>query len=142
MSQELWPEGVKKTKQRDAVLKILENGEAPLSAADIYARIGKEGQPVWLSTIYRILELFTEKNLVTKTSVPGSDMAFYELNSHSHRHYAICVDCHKIVPIGGCPMNDFKPKLQSGFRVLGHRVEMYGYCKDCDKRNKPQGENK
>jgi Fur family ferric uptake transcriptional regulator len=132
----IWPEGIKKTKQRDAVIKILEKAEAPVSALDIYAQIEKEGTSVWLSTIYRILELFCEKGVVLKTSVLDGEMAYYELSGDSHHHYAVCVDCHKIVPIAGCPMADFKPKLQGDFRVLGHRVEMYGYCRDCDKRNK------
>jgi Fur family ferric uptake transcriptional regulator len=133
----VWPEGIKKTKQREAVVKILQNADAPLSALDIYAQTEKEGQPSWLSTIYRILELFTEKGLVLKTSVLDGDMAYYELSGHGHHHYAVCVDCHKIVAINNCPMAEFEPKLSDDeFRVLGHRVEMYGYCKDCDKRNK------
>jgi Fur family ferric uptake transcriptional regulator len=129
-----WPEGIKRTKQRDAVLGVLENAEAPLPAMEICARTEKSGEPVWLSTVYRILELFTEKGVVLKTTVLDGDMAFYELNRHGHHHYAVCVDCHKIVPIEGCPMGDYEPEPQSGFRVLGHRVEMYGYCKDCDRR--------
>ncbi|SHI23374.1 Fur family transcriptional regulator, ferric uptake regulator [Sporobacter termitidis DSM 10068] len=140
MPEIVWPEGLKKTKQRDAVVKILESAEAPLSAPDIYAQIEKDGQAVWLSTVYRILELFTEKGLVTKTPVLDGDMAYYELRRHDHRHYAVCVDCHKIVPIQDCPMTGFEPKISDDFRVLGHRIEMYGYCKDCDKRNKSSKE--
>jgi Fur family ferric uptake transcriptional regulator len=136
MPEIVWPEGIKKTKQRDAVVRILESAESPLSAMEINARIEKTGETVWLSTVYRILELFTEKGIVLKTAVLDGDMAYYELNRHVHQHYAVCVDCHKIVPIVGCPIGDYQPKLQGGFRVLGHRVEMYGYCKDCDKRNK------
>ncbi len=117
-------------------MSVLEHAEAPLSAIDIYALIEKGTSPVWLSTVYRILELFTEKNIAVTTTVPGSDMAYYELGRHGHHHYAVCVDCHKIVAISNCPMAEFKPKLSDdNFHVLGHRVEMYGYCKDCDKRN-------
>lgn len=136
VTESLWPEGMKRTKQREAVLRILENAEAPLSAMSIYNQIGKGESPVWLSTVYRILELFTEKGIVTKTTVLDSDMAYFERNRHGHQHYAVCVDCHKIVAINNCPMAEFKPKLSDDeFRVLGHRIEMYGYCRDCDKRN-------
>lgn len=134
MSEIIWPEGIKRTKQRDAVVRILEAAETPLSAMEIYARIEKSGEPVWLSTVYRTLELFTEKEFVHKTAVLDDDMAYYELNMHGHRHYAVCVGCHKIVPIAGCPISDYKPDLKGSFRVVGHRVEMYGYCKDCDRR--------
>lgn len=134
MSDKAWPSGIKKTKQREAVLHILKHAARPVSAQDISALLEKEDQAVWLSTVYRTLDLFTEKGIAVETSVPGSDMAYYELNSPTHRHYAVCVDCHKIVALDNCPMVEFEPKLSdSDFRVLGHRIEMYGYCKDCDK---------
>jgi Fur family ferric uptake transcriptional regulator len=137
MTDSLWPAGIKKTAQREAVLDILDSADAPLSAMDIFARLEKEKTPVWLSTVYRILELFTEKGVTLKTTVLGGDMAYYERNRNIHHHYAVCVDCHKIVSINSCPLADYKPKLpEGGFRVLGHRVEMYGICKDCDKHKK------
>ncbi len=136
MTDSLWPAGIKKTKQRESVLDILEHADVPLTAMDIYAQVEKGATPVWLSTIYRILELFTEKGVVIKTAVLDGDMAYYERNRHAHHHYAVCVDCHKIVAVNNCPMADYEPKLSDDeFRILGHRVEMYGYCKDCDKRN-------
>jgi Fe2+ or Zn2+ uptake regulation protein len=129
-----WPAGIKRTKQRESVLSVLENASAPLSAMDIYERIEKGDGAVWLSTVYRILELFVDRGVVIKTTVMDNDMAFYELNRNKHMHYAVCVDCHKIVAINNCPMAEFQPKLaDNDFRVLGHKVEMYGYCKDCDK---------
>ena len=136
MTDSLWPSGMKRTKQRAAVLDILEHADIPLSAMEIHARVGHGDTPVWLSTVYRILELFTEKGVVIKTTVLDGDMAYYERNRHAHHHYAVCVDCHKIVAVNNCPMAEFEPKLSDdAFRVMGHRVEMYGYCRDCDKRN-------
>lgn len=136
MTESLWPEGIKKTKQRKAVLEVLERAEMPLPAMDIYTQIGKGETPVWLSTVYRILELFTEKGIALKTTVLNSDMAYYEHNKNIHHHFAVCVDCHKLVAINSCPLADYEPKLtEDEFRVLWHRVEMYGYCKDCDRRN-------
>lgn len=129
----VWPPGLKRTKQRDAIVNILENADMPLSAVEIYNRAESGGITVWLSTVYRTLDLLSEKGVVLKTAVLDSDMAYYELRRQGHRHYAVCVDCHKIVPMAGCPLGDYKPKVTDDFRVLGHRVEMYGYCKDCDK---------
>lgn len=136
-----WPAGIKKTKQRASVLKVLENAPAPISAMELYECIEKEDSPVWLSTVYRILEMFVSKGFVMKTTVMDNDMAVYELNRNMHMHYAVCVDCHKIVAMNNCPMAEFTPKLADDeFHVLGHRVEMYGYCKDCDKnKNKDIG---
>jgi Fur family transcriptional regulator, ferric uptake regulator len=130
-----WPEGIKKTKQRGYVMSVLEQAASPLSAAAIYAQIEKGGSLVWLSTVYRILELFVNKGMVIKTTVMDNDMAIYELNRNKHQHYAVCVNCHKVVAMANCPMEEFIPRFaDNDFRVLGHKVEMYGYCKECDKK--------
>ncbi len=130
-----WPAGIKKTRQRKCVFDVLEQAETPLSAPEIYNRVRNADASVWLSTVYRILDHFVSEGLAAKTSVMDSSMALYELNRNRHKHYAVCVNCHKVVELTNCPMEKFEPEIaESDFRVLGHRVEMYGYCKDCDKK--------
>ncbi|MGI6169496.1 MAG: Fur family transcriptional regulator [Christensenellales bacterium] len=128
----VWPEGMKRTKSRERVLHILQQAQGPLSVMEIHARAEKEGQPIWLSTIYRILELFTERGWVEKSSIFGQDMAYYELNRETHQHYAVCVQCYKRIPIEDCPMKEFEHALKDqGFQVAGHKIEVYGYCDGC-----------
>ncbi|MDR3271064.1 MAG: transcriptional repressor [Peptococcaceae bacterium] len=140
-SQNLWPQGVKKTKQRASVLAILENAEKPLTALDICARREKDGDTaVWPSTVYRVLELFIHKGLVLKTNVRNNDMAVYELNRLQHKHYAVCMNCHKLIALENCPMDTFIPQLPDGeFQVQGHYLEIFGICQDCrPTENNPQ----
>lgn len=128
----VWPEGIKRTKPRERVLRILQQAQGPLTAMEIYAGTQKEGQPVWLSTIYRILELFTQKGLVEKTSLFGQDMASYEFNRKNHQHYAVCMQCHKRIPIQECPIKAFEQDLGAqDFQIVGHKIEVYGYCAGC-----------
>jgi Fur family transcriptional regulator, ferric uptake regulator len=125
-----WPEGIKKTKQRECVLAMLEYAELPLTAMDIYEKLEEQGVP--LSTIYRILETFTEKGIAAKIAVKENGMAVYELKSNQHRHYAFCMGCHRMIVIENCPMEVFTPELgENNFHVLGHKLEIYGYCNDC-----------
>ena len=131
----VWPAGIRKTKQRLGVFSVLEKAERPLSAQEIFARAQTEDASVWLSTVYRILDHMVSEGLAVKTAVMDSGTALYELSGGSHRHYAVCVNCHRVIELTNCPMEKFVPEIaESDFRVLGHRVEMYGYCKDCDKK--------
>lgn len=131
--QNNWPAGVKRTRQRESVLSILENSEKPLSAPDIFSQVEEGGDDAWLSTVYRILELFVRKGVVIKTNVMNNEMAVYELNRFKHKHYAVCMSCHKIIPMDNCPMEKFVPKLEDeDFHVMGHNLEVFGYCKDCN----------
>ena len=134
-NQSPWPTGIKKTKQRQSVFSVLERASSPISAAEIYNQARNEDSSIWLSTVYRVLEHFVNEGLVVKTTVMNSSMALYELNCSKHKHYAVCVNCRKVIELVNCPMEKFVPQIaENDFRVLGHKVEMYGYCKDCDKK--------
>lgn len=133
--QTSWPDGLKKTKQRICVFSVLEEAEKPMSAQQIYNQIQASNESVWLSTVYRVLEHFVNEGFVIKTTVMDNSIALYALNRNNHKHYAICVNCHKVIELENCPMDRFEPEFsESNFHVLGHKVEMYGYCKDCDEK--------
>lgn len=130
--QNIWPAGIKRTRQRESVLSVLENSDKPLSAAEICSKIEKSGDMVWMSTVYRILELFVKKSVVIKINVMNNEMAVYELNRFNHKHYAVCINCSKIITMDNCPMEGFIPSLEDkDFQVLGHNLEIFGFCKDC-----------
>lgn len=124
---------MKKTRQRACVYSVLEQADAPLSAAEIYRRIGQTGSAISLSTVYRILEFFAREHVAVKTTIPDCDMAVYTFNRNQHKHYAVCMNCHKVIELENCPLENFVPELaEDKFHVTGHRLELYGYCKDCE----------
>jgi Fur family ferric uptake transcriptional regulator len=131
-NNELRSYGLKRTKPRDKVLSVLEHAKKPLSAMEIYSEIEKEDNTPWLSTVYRILDLFVKKGVVIKIAMMDNEMAVYELNRFQHKHYAVCLSCHKIISMENCPMEKFIPNIQDhDFRVTGHNLEVYGYCSEC-----------
>ena len=92
--------------------------------------MGKGGEKAWMSTIYRILELFIKHDMVIKTNILNHDVAVYELNRFEHKHYAVCLNCHRMISMDSCPMDEFIPNLEDkDFRILGHKLEIFGYCK-------------
>ena len=125
---------LKKTKQREQVFRILSSSAGPMSAADIYQELlVRSGTCSYaISTVYRILQAFEAAHFVSKMSLSGSDMAYYEWNEDCHRHYAICLKCHKRIPHKECPFQQmYMPETEESFRITGHRVEVYGYCGGC-----------
>ncbi len=78
MNTTSWPEGIKKTKQREAIWSVLTTADKPITAMEIAERLG-DGSTTWMSTIYRTLELLETKEIVTRTTLMGSDMAYYEI---------------------------------------------------------------
>jgi Fur family ferric uptake transcriptional regulator len=130
-----WPAGLKRTKPRRRVLEVLKSAEQPLSAMDIAIEIEKSGGGASLSTVYRVLESFEAHRIAVKIAVMNSDTALYELDRRQHRHYAVCVDCRRIIPMDDCPVARFAPQLaEDGFVITGHNLEVFGHCKNCTGR--------
>ena len=128
---ENWPKELKRTKQRVVVRQILCDARTPLSALEIFRKIGNlDGFAI--STVYRILNVFEEKNMVQKTTLMGEEMARYSLQSDHHSHYATCLKCHIQLPIKNCPLeHNLMEMQQDDFVVTCHKIELYGYCKNC-----------
>lgn len=127
-----WPKELKKTQPRKCVLSILETANEPLSAMEIHKEIEKLGEKVWLSTIYRILDLFEEYNLVIKNPITVDDVSVYVISNDEHGHFAKCVSCNKVFSMENCPLEEFNPKIEDeNFQVVNHRLEIFGYCTSC-----------
>lgn len=129
-----YPEGIKWTRQRKSVYEVLKAAEEPLSAVQIYQNILKEEKDVSyaVSTVYRILGIFEEKAVVIKDTRPDDGNAVYELNHGGHTHYAVCLECHKRIPLKNCPFAHMHLGREAeDFIITGHKLELYGYCKEC-----------
>ena len=127
-----WPYPMKRTKQREDVCSILKNADKPLSAIDIYEQIRRENTDVnyAISTVYRALQIFEENHFVEKSTLSGSDMAYYTWENEKHQHYAICLKCHRMIPIKECPCEHIHFETDD-FTVINHKIELYGYCIKC-----------
>lgn len=125
---------IKVTKGRVEILNILKNSESSLSAEKIYQIYRYNNININLSTVYRTLEVFEEKEIIEKITL--NDGVFsYKLKGKTHRHHLECDICHKEVEIP-CPMLQIEELVQNstGFTLTNHDLVMKGVCSDC--RNK------
>ncbi len=131
MNKVKFPQKYRLTKQRKAILDVLENAEIPIHAEDIYLKLKEKNMDISLSTIYRNLEMLTKEGLVIKSYMMNEDKARYALPDK--KNYLICEKCGKIVIIDNCPFDKFKEELKEvhGFDITGHCVEVYGICPEC-----------
>lgn len=131
-----YPQGLKWTRQRKSVYRVLWAAKEPLTAGQIYHRVERlhTGEEYAVSTIYRILAVFEEKELIEKAAWMEDGTVVYELRRGGHRHYAVCLGCHRRIPLRSCPFSHIHlEKETEEFFVTGHKLELYGYCKECRK---------
>lgn len=127
---------IKVTKGRLSILELFIENSSPINAEDIYFSLKNEKVKVDLSTVYRTLELFEEKHLLTKIIGEDNRKAFI-LKDKGHKHTLECSFCHKEVEYE-CPMPQIKEllKKETGFDVTCGELTLKGICNTCKKKNK------
>lgn len=136
-SQEfLKSKNIKITKGRLEILDILKGAECSLSAENIYAMSREKNVNINLSTVYRTLELFEEKQITEKITLTDGVFA-YKLKKKTHRHLLRCDVCHKEIDIP-CPMGQIEEivRNETGFTLTEHDLIMKGVCRECRNNRK------
>jgi Fe2+ or Zn2+ uptake regulation protein len=126
--------GEKITPARKGILEVLGSVDQLLNVAEIYEALRTKGVFVNYSTVYRTLDYFLKNNLVEKLVITG-ETKYKLIERQEHVHHLICKECHSTQPITYCPYDDLKNiiKAKTNFLPLEHRLEIYGYCEECQK---------
>ena len=135
-AHDLKAHGLRSTKSRIAILEILGESKQPISAEEIYLKLKDNKDITNMSTVYRNLDTLEQKSIVTKLSLLNDDKMLYEYNSMGHRHYLVCSGCKKIVTVQDCPLISYEKTVEeeTGFSIKGHKLYLYGYCKECNEK--------
>lgn len=125
---------MKMTPQRMAILEYLDGNTTHPSAADVYKAISERFPTMSLATVYNTMETLKAKGRVIELAIyPGKKR--FDPNPEPH-HHLICVRCKEIVDVH----SDFSPELSEkercGFDIIGNRVDFYGICPRCKKKNR------
>jgi Fe2+ or Zn2+ uptake regulation protein len=137
MSEHIFEKGYKNTPQRRLILSAFESKNQLLSANDIFEICLKKSPKLALSTIYRNLEILKKNHMIEETFIKEKNMVLYELVTHDHLHHMICLDCHQMIPVHDCHIDDISLDFANkhGFKIESHKLEFYGYCKNCSKQS-------
>lgn len=110
------------TKNRQAILDVLQTDCNILSAADIHEQLPHMD----LTTIYRTLDLFTEHGLIKKLTFDEQE-ARYEYQ-HTPHHHAVCRECHRVLHVT-FPDDSIKAALaEEGFTPETVDITIKGVC--------------
>lgn len=110
--------------------EALRNSPAPLTAAELHARLGSEAPD--LATVYRALERFVDSDLA-RTIQFGDGLRRYESTDRRHHHHLVCTSCGSVDAIDSCQVESLEEEAlrTRGFRVTSHLLELFGTCPRC-----------
>jgi Fur family ferric uptake transcriptional regulator len=124
---------LKLTPNRQLILDIFLENEGHRSAEDIYRMVRERDPRVGYTTVYRTMKILADCGLAREIDLADGITRYEHLYNHEHHDHMICMQC-------GNSIEFYKPEIEKlqdeasehlGFKVIDHRLQIYGLCKDC-----------
>ncbi len=125
---------IKKTRQKEAILKVLRATTSHPTAEWVYGEVRKEIPSVSLGTVYRNLRLLSERGEISELAFNGGPSRF-EGRKDAHYHF-VCEKCGEVFDVDEPVHKELSESIanKTGFEVSHYRLEFAGLCKKCLKR--------
>ena len=124
--------GLRVTAPRRAVAGLIATRSGHFTAADLAADARGRQLAIGRATIFRTLDVFVRLGGVERIDLPTGEHAYVRCEP-SHHHHVVCSVCGRTDEVDGCDMQAVVHQVaeRTGYRVDGHRLELYGICPAC-----------
>ncbi|MGE5481445.1 MAG: Fur family transcriptional regulator [Bacteroidota bacterium] len=125
---------IRNTRQRRLILEVLRSTDSHPTADWIYQQVRDKLPNISLGTIYRNLKTLAENGEVLELNF-GSTFSRFDGKAEPHYHF-FCEKCGRLFDVFEVPViHELTQEAQqaTGWKVLGHRLEFYGICGDCQR---------
>lgn len=124
--------GLRATKQRAAVSRLLNEIDDFRSAQELYDQLRHRGEGIGLTTVYRTLQSLAEAGEVDVLRSDSGESVYRKCSDH-HHHHLVCRHCGRTVEVADPPVEDWAERIadEHGFSEVHHTVEIIGTCADC-----------
>ncbi|HEX2297783.1 MAG TPA: Fur family transcriptional regulator, partial [Pseudonocardiaceae bacterium] len=92
--------GLRTTRQRTAVTRLLDNVDDFRSAQEIHEELRRSGEGIGLTTVYRTLQTLTDAGEIDMLRTDTGE-SVYRRCSEDHHHHLVCRACGATVEIQG-----------------------------------------
>jgi Fur family transcriptional regulator, ferric uptake regulator len=135
LQAELTSRGLRMTRQRRTILRVVEVAKQHLDAAQILRRARKIDPHIDRVTVYRTLHLLKRHGLIDELDLMHleGEKHFYERRPQRDHIHMACLRCGRITEFESALFDRLKGQIQRdcGFHILVTRLEMGGYCAQC-----------
>lgn len=136
-------QALKQTRQRKIVVEEFLRVDRHVDAEALHGIVRRKDPKVGLATVYRTLNLLREAGLADQKSFRDGRSVFEIHRPDNHHDHFICLDCGQVKEFENETIEQLQKKVaeELGFRLTGHRLDLYGKClqKECPGRQRDQG---
>jgi Fur family ferric uptake transcriptional regulator len=131
---------LKSTAQRDTIVKAFLGSQRHISVEELYGEVRRLNPHIGYATVYRTMKLLTECGVAAERHFRDGE-ARYESAEKRHHDHLICEACGKIVEFEEQHIETLQQDIAKrlGFQLTGHKMELYGICRDCRRARQAAG---
>ncbi len=128
--------GLRYTRQREDILRKILETKGHFEIEDIVLDFKKHNLDVSRSTVYRTLNILKELGIVNEV-IKFKNKTLYEVALKEHHDHLVCEKCGKIIEFHSEEIEELQNNIckDYNFKPTFHRLEIYGICEDCQKKN-------
>ncbi|GAB2965471.1 Fur family transcriptional regulator [Streptomyces pseudoechinosporeus] len=125
--------GGRTTRQRMAVLRVLQGCQDFVSAQELHTLLTADGTRIGLTTVYRALRQLEVAGGVDVVRDDDGGRLYRQRPADGHRHYLICRCCGRSQPVDSEVVERWAGRIaaDTGFAAVEHTVELTGICAGC-----------
>jgi Fur family ferric uptake transcriptional regulator len=125
--------GVRATRQRGAIIALLEKLDGFRSAQELHEDLRRSGANIGLTTVYRTLQALESANLVDMVRTDSGESVYRRCAAPHHHHHLVCRSCGAAVEVSGHEVEAWAAEVaaEHGFSDVDHTVELFGTCAGC-----------
>jgi Fur family ferric uptake transcriptional regulator len=126
---------VRATRQRAAILALLDRTDRFRAAQAIHEELCEEGHGIGLTTVYRTLQSLVASGIVDVLRSPTGESLYRRCETEEH-HHLVCRRCGIAAEIPGPVVEAWAKQAAAhhGFSELSQTLEVFGLCSLCGTR--------
>ncbi len=126
--------GMRMTDQRRVIARVLSNATDHPDVEEVYRRATRVDGGISIATVYRTVRLFQEAGILERHDFRDG-RSRYEPVSEDHHDHLIDLDSGKVLEFQNEEIERLQRRIAEdmGFRLVDHRMELYGVPLDRDK---------
>src|SRR5215510_12421145 len=124
---------LKVTPHRQLILNTFLAHERHRSVAHIYRDVHAKDPRVGYTTVYRTMKILADCGLAREIDLADGITRYEHLYNHQHHDHMICMECGNSIEFYNADIEALQDSAseQLGFKVLDHKLQIYGLCEDC-----------
>ena len=124
--------GYRLTSPRRALAGLIASRRGHFTAEELLEESRRGRLGLGRATIFRSLDVLAQLGVVERLDLPSGEHAFVACEP-AHHHHVVCSSCGRSTGVSDHGLERIASDVgrETGYQVVGHRLELFGLCPAC-----------